>query len=131
MLDTSNNTNSSEYGGINVIEPELSIPKSIDTRLAEINFDNKTNTLEVYEENNDLVKCLHHLNNGLHQTSNLSKDKAPFQESLSDEDTNSLEVIETKKDIEEIIETVKKEIEVYGNLQLLQNIYEISVLLKM
>ena len=75
-----------------------------------------------------MVKCLHHLNNGLYQTSNLSKDKAPFQESLSDEDTNSLEVIESKKDIEEIIETVKKDIEIYGNLKLLQNTYEISKL---
>ena len=118
MLDTSNKTNSSEYGGINVTESELSIPKSIDTKLTEISFDNKTNTLEVYEENNDLVKCLHHLKNEQHQTSNLSKDRELLQESLSDEDNNTLEVIETKKDIEEIIETVNKEIELYGNLKL-------------
>ena len=65
-----------------------------------------------------MVKCLHHLKNEQHQTSNLSKDRELLQESLSDEDNNTLEVIETKKDIEEIIETVKKEIELYGNLKL-------------
>ena len=103
---------------IQSIKCELSIPKPIDTTLTEIKFDNKTNTLEVYEENNDLLQCPHHFKNELHQTSNLIEDEGPFQEALSDKDTNSLEVIETKQDIEEIIETVKKEIEIYGNLSL-------------
>ena len=64
-----------------------------------------------------MPKCLLNFKNEIQQTSNLSEDKEPLPEASSDKNNKSLEVIERRKNIEEVIEPVKRDIEIYGNLK--------------
>ena len=112
-LDNPYKTSSSDT--IHSTKSELPIRESIDTPLTEVKFDNKSSTLEIFEEIEDSIVSFEHLENEL-PSSNSPEDKDQTTKIFSVKENDGLEVIESKADSDKIVEQLTRQLQIYGKL---------------
>ena len=128
LLETPNETNPSDGKQRNSPIAESLKPKAEDTTIAEVKFNNKAESVEIYEEKEDSCRRIEYFTEKL-TTASLWEDKVISSEISSVEENQNTKAFENNEQIEEIIQPVKKEIQIYGNSALWMYKFRIILLI--